>query len=153
MCVIINGFTFESKIKRVLTMNKISFPLISAWLVLILWSPSIGQVITEITGESSNDQAILEWTTGSEIEVVEFKIQRSFDGVEFHTVKYVEPVGSRHTYRYIDDDLFKERLHTYYYRIETVLSGNRSELTRIIEVILSFSTIRRTWGSIKAMFR
>ncbi len=124
-----------------------------ALIILVAALPVSAQVIVDINAEPDGRNAVIEWKSGSERGVVEFRVQRSFDGHSFYTICRVEPAGDNHTYRYIDNDLFKERLQTFYYRIEVVLSGGRTQLSRTVDVTLSFSGIHRTWGSIKAMFR
>ena len=131
-------------------MKRLLKPLV---IVLVSALPAPAQVIIDITAEADGRNAVIEWSTGRESGVVDFSIQRSFDGRTFYTIARVEPLGDNHTYRFVDDDLFKEMLHTYYYRIEVAFSGGRSQFSPTVDVTLSFSGIHRTWGSIKAMFR
>ncbi|MDP8228498.1 MAG: hypothetical protein P9M15_03500 [Candidatus Electryoneaceae bacterium] len=129
-------------------------------LASLLMSGSVySQVIQEFTAHTEDHTVILEWSTNSADGVVEFRLQRSFDGRQFHTIAQIEPDnpdqrrGDQRLFRYVDDDLFKQRLHTYYYRIELVFTGGQLETSQTVEATLSFSSVLRTWGSIKAMFR
>jgi len=123
-------------------------------LAALPWSAfASDEVIREFTGVSAGDQTILEWTLAPNVAVSLFHVQRSFDGRRFYTIADVLPQPGVTKYRYLDNDLFKNELHTYYYRIETVSPGGGTSLSSTIEVTLSFSGIKRTWGSIKAMFR
>ena len=110
-------------------------------------------VFREFSAVGSGQQVVLDWTVQPGLAPAMFHVQRSFDGQRFIAIADVRPADGVYQYTYVDDDLFKGELHTYYYRIEAVLSGDRSALSAVREVTLSFSGIRRTWGSIKAMFR
>jgi hypothetical protein len=111
------------------------------------------EVLEDFTAVSRDNGAVLEWKSTIEQGAVEYRIQRSFDGQTFHTVNRVMPKGNSSSYRYVDEDLFKERINTYYYRIEVALAGGQIEMSQIAEVTISFSSVHRTWGSLKAMFR
>ncbi len=134
-------------------MRRITFLLITIALSLPLAGSLNAQVLVEFTANSRDNSAVLEWTSADEQGIVEYRIQRSFDGQTFHTVDRVMPKGNSSSYRYVDEDLFKERINTYYYRIEVSLVGGHSEMSQTAEVTISFSGVHRTWGSLKAMFR
>ena len=123
-------------------------------LVLLLQaSPVVAQVLESFTASVEGHSVELEWTTSSERNVVEFCLQRSFDGRNFYPICEMEPTGAGHTYNYIDNDLFKGNTRTFYYRLEIRHAGGHKEYSQTREVTLSFSGVYRTWGSIKAMFR
>ena len=100
-----------------------------------------------------NQQAVIEWTSTSEAGVTEYRILRSFDGFRFHQIATVKPVGDQQNYRYTDEDLFKDKVNTYYYRVQVSLSTGRTELSETADVSFGSNNVRRTWGSIKALFR
>ncbi|MFH0765125.1 MAG: hypothetical protein V2A61_01760 [Calditrichota bacterium] len=128
--------------------------LISAILLtLAVVLPINAQVIQTFTAEAVNQQAALSWRSGVETSVSQFRIQRSFDGERFYQIASVLPEGSNHIYSYTDSDLFKDRINTYYYRIEVVKESGPDEYSRTARVTMISSGITRTWGSIKAMFR
>jgi hypothetical protein len=112
-----------------------------------------GGVISEFSAVSLGQEAVLNWTVGQNTTILKFNVQRSFDGRRFYTIADVQPVRGVYKYSYTDDDLYKDNLHTYYYRIEAVLPNNVIQYSSTEEVRLSFSGIKRTWGSIKAMFK
>ena len=123
-------------------------------LVTLTFSTVDARIIEEFTANSLDRAAELEWTTGSENGVSEYRLQRSFDGRTFYTIHEVRPGSSiNHTYQYVDDDLFKSQVRTFYYRVEVSLNAGNCEYSRTENVTFSFSGIVRTWGSIKAMFR
>jgi hypothetical protein len=123
-------------------------------LLALTFSTVDARIIEEFTAESLDRSADLEWTTGSENGVSEYRLQRSFDGRTFYTIHEVTPgSGVNHTYQYVDDDLFKTQVRTFYYRVEVSMNTGNSEYSSTENVTFSFSGIIRTWGSIKAMFR
>ncbi len=111
------------------------------------------QVIQSFTAVGHGQEVYLQWVTTQESGLASFRIQRSFDGKYFHSLHTVVPVGNNSSYSYIDDDLFKSNLQTFYYRIEIEMASHRVSYSVTERVELAFSGIRKTWGSIKAMFR
>ena len=122
-------------------------------LLLLSVSTAEAQVIRDLSTSVEDQHAILDWDTGLENGVRSFNIQRSLDGHRFHDVATVEPEGNFHHYSWIDNDMFKGQMNTYYYRIEVVMASGRSQYTKVVEVTLVSSGITRTWGSLKAIFR
>ena len=122
-------------------------------MILILAPSAFSQVVRDFSAVNLSQGVLLQWTTARETGVTEFNIQRSFDGQRFFTIHTISPLGSNHTYTYTDNDLFKGPQQTFYYRIEISDSQDRVSYSSTEAVSLNFSGIRRTWGSIKAMFR
>lgn len=110
-------------------------------------------VIDDFSGVAQGRSAVIEWTTNSETGVTAFHVQRSYDGESFYTIHEEDPSGDNHSYRYIDNDLFKNSIRTFYYRIGVRCADGQIEYSPIEDVTFSLSGILRTWGSIKAMFR
>jgi len=109
--------------------------------------------IREFTVHTDDGRAILEWTSGIETSLRVYDIQRSFDGSHFNLVAHIEPSGDNHKYRYVDNDLFKSNISTYYYRISGLMNDNKRYYSETKKITVNSSGINRTWGSIKAMFR
>jgi len=135
-------------------MIEIRNTLLISLLILLTFTSINAQIINEFTATSQDRVAELNWTTGNESGVNEFRVQRSFDGRTFYTIHEVQPNnGSNHAYQYVDDDLFKSQIRTFYYRVEVSLITGNCEYSSTENVTFSFSSIIRSWGSIKAMFR
>jgi len=111
------------------------------------------QVIREFTVSSEDQRAILQWNTRFEAGVSSFKIERGFEEGKFHNIAVVDPIGNNQTYRYVDTDLFKGQMQTYYYRIAVIMTDGGKQYSPTKWITLVSSSIHRTWGSIKAMFR
>lgn len=114
-----------------------------------------GQVIVEgPTARNEGDDIVLQWKTGDESGVREFQIWRSGgEGAALMQIATIAPKGSNSRYEYKDRSVFKSTASIYYYRVVVVfLDGSQSQ-SALISVSHLSSTARRTWGSIKAMFR
>jgi len=133
--------------------SKSLFAAVAILLVLGAMTAAYAQIISDFVAVGDGRGVHLQWTTSNESGVAEFRIQRSFDKRQFHTIRQIAAFGSPHTYSYTDSDLFKSNMQVYYYRIEIAGAGDRVSYSTTQEVSLNFSSIRRTWGSIKAMFR
>jgi len=135
--------------------TKTNLALFTGALILALVLPSLAtaQIISDFNAVGGSQGVFLQWTTARESGVVEFRLQRSFDGVQFHSIHTNKAVGAAHTYYYTDNNLFKGPQQTFYYRIEIALPDDQVSYSNTEVVSLNFSGIQRTWGSIKAMFR
>ena len=133
-------------------MKKILYLVLTVILSLSVIS-AYAQEITSFNASASGGKAMLEWNSGRETGVLEFRVQRSLDGFSFYDITAINPMGDFHSYRYEDNDLFKGVISTYYYRIKVVLRGDRYVYSRIVEVAFISSNVNRTWGSIKALFK
>ena len=104
--------------------------------------------------EEEND-IIVTWQTDRESEVKEFELLRMtrFTNNQFVKIESVPPHGSSKAYIFRDDQVFKTSSEQIDYRLEVVyMDGVREQLARE-QVNYTSTAIRRTWGSIKAMFQ
>jgi hypothetical protein len=66
----------------------------------------------------------------------------------------VQPKGSNSLYTYVDRSAYKDTESVYVYRLKILeASSGPSSYSNEITVSHSVSSVKRTWGSIKAMFR
>ena len=118
---------------------------------LLLWA---GADILEFTAEPQGESAVLlTWRTGMEVGLTVFQVQRSTNGSTFYTIGDVDPTGSYSEYQYLDTNLLKQSVKTYYYRLKMIDTSGAVTYSEVRDVTLTFSGIQQTWGSIKAMFR
>jgi len=104
--------------------------------------------------QSDGINVILRWITEDETNVVRFEIERR-SGLEgsFTSIAQMAPKGSS-LYEFIDYSVFRKTASIYQYRIKVVFSNNATPVfTEPVTVTHTVSGVRRTWGSIKAMFR
>jgi hypothetical protein len=104
-------------------------------------------------GKSENEKVILEWKTREEISLKEFIVERKSAVGDYLTIGTILPKGSNSYYSFIDETAFKSASSVYYYRIKIVDTDGSYAYSNEITIIHSVSSVKRTWGSIKAMFR
>jgi len=107
------------------------------------------------TARSDGSNINLQWVSEDENGVLRYELERK-SGVhgQFMTLAQLPLRGNNSTYVYVDDSAFlRTTENVYQYRIKVVLSDGSSIYYGPITVTHSVSSVRRTWGSIKAMFR
>lgn len=134
-------------------------PLYIFLLVLIFTAVSSADVIKSGSIQAFSDgvNITLRWVTENESNVIAFEILRStsYNG-GFTLIATVDPKGPS-LYELVDKSAFRRTTTVYYYRIRVKLSNGESYFPALNESPISVnhnvSGVRRTWGSIKAMFR
>jgi hypothetical protein len=112
-----------------------------------------------LRARSTGSSVILDWQSGEEGSLKSFEVERASEDNIFRYVATVQAKGSNHTYRYTDDEAFgkgeNERISSTYftYRLKLVHSDNTVTYSTTAGVSHSVSTVKRTWGMIKEMFR
>jgi hypothetical protein len=100
------------------------------------------------------DHGRLEWGTGIETSFEAFIVERSSNGEDFLPIARINSTGSNSEYQFTDSSpLDLETGRSFYYRLKMVNADGSYRFSEIREVILVFSAVQQTWGSIKAMFR
>lgn len=99
-----------------------------------------------------SDRVILEWKSLSESDLINYQIERKRESQSsYETVKTITPTGSGSVYSFEDIGLYKTNGETISYRLNIKsTTGNY-----IMDVTADYKStaVRRTWGSIKAMFK
>lgn len=127
---------------------------ILAILLLVAGTAVGGAFLDFFNGRSDGDNIVLEWKTRSESSLLRYEIQRKAgSNGEFVSLATVPPKGSNSLYTYTDRSAYKESESVYIYRLKIVESSGPASYSNEITVTHSVSSVKRTWGSIKAMFR
>ena len=96
----------------------------------------------------------LEWDSEQEINLLEYKIERSASGGDFVNIGIETPKGSNSHYTYLDETIFaKITDRTYSYRIKILDKDETYTYSSVVTITPTLSAARETWGSIKALFR
>lgn len=98
---------------------------------------------------------LVTWQVDTEDEVREYELQRMtrFTNNRFVKVEAFQPHGINKAYIFKDSQVFKASTEQVDYQLEVVYAnGLREQLARE-QVNYTSTAIRRTWGSIKAMFQ
>lgn len=121
---------------------------------LLIATVYAGAFIQYFQGRSENDDVKLEWQTGEETDVQKFVIERKTIQSSFTEIAAVLPKGNNSYYSYIDQNTYKSTENIFGYRLKIVDNNNQIAYSNEITVSHSISSIyKKTWGSIKAMFR
>lgn len=111
-----------------------------------------------LSGSSDGVSITIRWTSESEAAVLGYRIERRAgrEGSPFIllTSPDIAPRGDGTTYEFVDNAVFRTSdNNAYVYRV-TLVTADRSLGSYTTTVLHGgVSSVRRTWGSIKAMFR
>lgn len=128
-----------------------------AFLVILSLSLAInliaGAYLSYFHVRSEEDNIVLSWQTSQEVNLKEFKIERRSSTGPFMEIGTVASNGDNSIYTFTDENAFKTSDALYVYRLKLI--DNDATSTFSIEVAVSHNptTVKRTWGSIKALFR
>ncbi len=112
-----------------------------------------GAFIQYFQGKSESDNIKLEWQTGEENNLQKFVIERKTPQSSFAEIGIVTPKGSNSYYSFIDQNTYKTNDLIFIYRLKIVDNNGQVTYSNETTVSHSISGVKRTWGSIKAMFR
>lgn len=113
-----------------------------------------GAFYTDFTIVSESDHVVLSWHTTSEDHLREIAIERRTVNGVFTEIGKVTAKGDNSSYTYIDENAFKINDGVYMYRLKFVYNdGKAPTYSAELSVTHLTSVGKRTWGSIKALFR
>lgn len=123
--------------------------------VLIVGTLSAIVIKDRPTAQSNGSAVVIRWTTVDETGVQKFEIlRRSGLSGEFSIIGTVNQLkGNNSAYEFTDNDVFKSAGGFYQYKIRIIDGQNNASETEPVSVSHVSSAAKRTWGSIKAMFR
>ena len=113
-----------------------------------------GAIIQSFEIESDNGNIILSWQSSTEQNVRQYEILRGPDKDRLTLIASIPAKGDNSLYNYIDENAYKTSDSFYAYGLVIRDNdGSKSEImhTRILHE--NVSSVKRTWGSIKALFR
>ncbi|OGU55106.1 MAG: hypothetical protein A2V66_13650 [Ignavibacteria bacterium RBG_13_36_8] len=105
-----------------------------------------------VQARSDGTNVIISWRADEEVNLDHYVIQRRTLSGDFTDIAEILPRADR-TYEYIDESAYKSSDKIYVYRIKIVDKDGTITNTSDIWVYHSVSNVKRTWGSIKALFR
>jgi len=135
------------------TMRIIPFLIVAS---LLSTAIALSEIIKSGSFQATSDgiNVTLHWITEDETNVARFEIERRA-GTEgnFMSIGSADPKGPS-LYEFIDYSSLLKTVTVYQYRIKIVFSNGANPIyTPPLTVAHTVSGVRRTWGSIKAMFR
>jgi hypothetical protein len=129
---------------------------VKIFLVLLLLSVACSyaqQTVTYFTAKSDGGNVKVEWASANESDVNHYSLQRKSPGTSFIEIASIPPKGNNSYYTYEDQSLYKAQDVLFTYILVTINKSRANESTSSVSVSPNISGIKRTWGSIKAMFR
>jgi hypothetical protein len=118
-------------------------------------------VIEYLRAKSDGKSITVEWKTTSEQDINSFAIERAGSDQIFESIETKQAKGFASTYTYLDESTFKTSengdktlsKNIYFYRIAINKKDGSKVYSTIANVTHNTSSIRRTWGMLKEMFR
>ena len=130
-----------------------------AFLAVLISAVAIADVIRDGTlrAESQTAGVFVQWVSDNETNIASYMVERTVTGSAdaFVVIQRIPAKGSGAQYSFLDYTAFKTTDSFYRYRVTPLdVSGNAGGPAKYTQLIRSsVSSVRRTWGSIKAMFR
>jgi len=112
-----------------------------------------GSFLDYFQGRSEGEDVLLEWKTSAEENLKHFAIERKTPQNPYIELAIVEPKGSNSYYSYLDEAAYKTAELVFIYRLKIVDIDGSTSFSAEVTVSHNVSGVKRTWGSIKAMFR
>jgi hypothetical protein len=131
--------------------------LLASLIVLVTITVIYG--ITKVEYFSAKDnggQVLLEWQTSAEVDLKEFTIYRAPLNGTFTAIVTIPAKGTASYYSYTDENTYKESASGTVFTYKLMMTDNNGNWAWNgdgVRVSPRVSDIKRTWGSIKAMFR
>jgi hypothetical protein len=116
---------------------------------------SAGVMKGQPSARSDGSSITVHWDSDDETGVVGYEIARKvgWDGQYVIMMPLYKAKGSNQPYDFVDETAFKTSATFYKYRIVALYANGARSDPYEIGVSHTVSSVRRTWGSIKAMFR
>ncbi len=112
-----------------------------------------GALITNMLVKVDGENVVIEWWTSNETNVKYFGIERKTPQSDFVEIDKVDPGRSDNHYVYVDKNIYKTEDLLFIYRIAIVDNDNSVTHSKEYSARPLISGFKKTWGSIKAMFR
>ncbi len=117
---------------------------------------AVSSVFLSIKAESRGEEIILEWGTGTENGFHTFEIERKSNEVPtYRRIGQIVAKGNNGSYRFVDNGAFFKASadKEFTYRVRAVGSGfeQYSEPVTVSHKVVS--SVKRSWGMIKELFR
>ncbi len=111
-----------------------------------------GVDLLKFSARSQNGNVIVAWQTVTESNLNYFVVERKTVNGSFMELGKVAPRPDKN-YEYVDQSAFKTSDQLYVYRIKIVDNDGSVSYSEEKAVAHNVSSVKRTWGSIKALFR
>ena len=125
---------------------------ISLFLIISAVISIAGSFLTKFDARSQGDKVLISWSASSESDLNHYAVERKTVNGNFIEIGKVLPEADLN-YEFTDDTAYKSNDAIYIYRLKIVDTSSAISYSSEISVSHSVSSVKRTWGSIKALFR
>lgn len=122
-------------------------------IILIISTAFAGALLDYFHGQTEGENVRLDWKTTTETNLANFKVERRTPDTQFSELATVLPTGNNSVYTYLDQAAYKMTNPVFIYRLKIVDKDGSYAYSSEVSVSPNISGVKRTWGSIKAMFR
>ncbi len=112
-----------------------------------------GAFLNYFQGHSEGENVRLEWKTSEEVNLQNFIIERKTLQSLYIEIATIEPKGNNSFYSYLDESAYKTEDLIFKYQLKIVDTDGSTSFSAEVSISHNVSGVKRTWGSIKAMFR
>lgn len=127
--------------------------LIKSTVLLIVLSSFLGVYYSDFNIVSDTNNVILSWHTNQEEGLRETSVERKVVNGAFSSVGMVDAKGDNSSYTFVDENAFKIQDGVYVYRLKFINNDGTSSYSNEQTITHLTSVSKKTWGSIKALFR
>lgn len=132
------------------------FPLLILLVLLLtgagLWAGSVKLEYFKVDRQGNN--FLIAWKAEIEQDVRSYELLRKTSyATEFSSIQVLNAHGIGKEYQFNDDQVYKAASEQVDYRLEAVFTNGLRQQVAERKVNYTPTAIRRTWGSIKAMFQ
>jgi uncharacterized membrane protein len=150
-------FTSKDSVKFV-AMRTLAF--FSALLLVVSTAFAVESLLQSFTARSTGSSVTIEWRTSGDAAVGSFEVERAGTDNVFRFVSALPSRGAGQTHSYVDEDVFAKgdgmneiQNTSLQYRLKLVRPDKSFTYSNSVSVTHSVSSVKRTWGMIKEMFR
>ncbi len=122
-------------------------------LFIIVSTAMAGALLDYFHAQTEGENVKLEWKTTTEANLADFIVQRKTPDTQFTDLVSISPTGNNSVYSYVDQAAYKMTNPIFVYRLKIVDRDGSATYSSVVSVSPNISGVKRTWGSIKAMFR
>jgi hypothetical protein len=122
-----------------------------AWIGLAGTARAQNLTLNYFHASPNGSDVVVAWEVPSEAGITDFRLSRKMnDETQYAILSNVAPTGSL-DYSYQDYTVFKDEAKTISYKLQVYQNG--AVFTYYTDITHNPTSVQRTWGSIKAMFR
>lgn len=131
----------------------------SAFLLIMLAGASLAAAsytvrLNYFTVQPQGNDFLLTWQAEVEEDVQVYEVYRKTAFAEnFKLVTKLSPHGARKQYQFVDNQVYKIESEELDYRLDAVFTNGLRQQVAERKINYAPTAVRRTWGSIKAMFQ